>query len=131
MRLRSFFPSLLSLTIVSLLTLVGTASYSSVYKSRLEIADLQKSYQNPNIYIVGRVVGGKVMHDSKGRYFTSVLFQPYNTALLYTESLLFCNDVSKLLETNQLIIITYKKNAYRVFEGIGCHVIENVLPVRE
>ena len=87
-------------------------------------------YSNQNIYLFAKPVAGVVFEDVKHHLFTSIRFQPYHTAALYDENVLFCGDVSKEFNgKNGPVIVTYDRVAHQSTKGIGCHDLWSVFEV--
>lgn len=118
-------------------TLIMGASIFCAVSSPAAVAGKQKNsfgaiidYSNPNIYIFGAVADGAAFKDEHQKVLTSVRFQPYNTFALYTESVLFCGDVSNLFY-HGAIVVTYKRRAHEASGGIGCHELVSVNKVED
>jgi hypothetical protein len=92
-------------------------------------------YDNPNIYLFAIPACGagdncSILTDSKGRKYTNLKFQPYNTASFYEEPVLFCGDVSGAFQDKRgVLIITYRRQATLNYQGIGCHDLTSVYEV--
>ncbi len=84
-------------------------------------------YTNPNMYMFGAIIGGRVMDGA-----TVVTFQPYETMALYTEPILFCGDVSEQFNGKSgAVLVTYSRVAHRLFRGVACHEIVSVFEVHD
>jgi len=89
------------------------------------------SDDNPNIYMFGSVVGGAVVQCGKG-YCTNVTFNPHLTSTLHTESVLFCGDAADTFNgLRGPLVVTYRRQASRQINGIGCHNLETVYAIQE
>lgn len=83
---------------------------------------------NPYIYLVAEPRQGAIFECDKGVWCTNILFQPYGTDLLHTESVTFCgNEGKSFLNGTQAII--YRRVAMKYYGGIGCHDLDKVLPI--
>jgi len=89
------------------------------------------SYQsNPYNYEVGQLVGGAILGTGHNEY-TAIIVQPYKTYSLYTEELLLCgNEADRLNGRPGPIILTYERVDHRMFEGVGCHRLVDVMDVK-
>jgi hypothetical protein len=82
-------------------------------------------YVNPNAYLYGNIVDGSILGDTD--LYTNVRFQPFHTFLLYTETVLFCGDRSKQFDgMTGPIVVTYKKQAHTLYQGVACHEFVSV-----
>ena len=87
---------------------------------------------NPNIYLLASLACGTenscgYMKDDKGRIYTNLRFHPYNTPMLYDESVLFCGDVGDAFrEKPNVFVVTYRRQATLNYQGIGCHELTSV-----
>lgn len=84
-------------------------------------------FNNPNIYMFGSVAGGSVIQGgSHGG--TNVRFQPAHSFALYTEDILFCGQ--RGVEFNAAaggpVVVTYKRQAHEMIDGIGCHELVSI-----
>ena len=87
---------------------------------------VKETYQNPNTYLLALPVDGKVLD---GR-FTNIRFQPYESPVLFDESILFCGDVTEeFMDKPGPLVITYRTQASGMFEGIGCHTLVSAFTV--
>lgn len=113
------FLVLLALLILLLaaLAIPGRAAVSKKHDNSLGAVI---EYTNPNLYLLGSVADGAVFKDEKGRQLTSVRFQPYETFGLYSESVLFCGDVSRMF-TRGALAVTYRRVAHTMSGGVACH----------
>jgi len=81
---------------------------------------------NPYNYMYGKAIGGEVIQDQvpqwHGNFFqaTSIRFQPSRTYTLFTETILFCGDVSGEFEGASLVIVTYERESHRLVKGSPC-----------
>ena len=87
-------------------------------------------YENPNEYIFASVSGIDVVRDNRENLYTYVLFQPAHTYSLFTESILFCGNISGVFKHGALVI-TYERQAHRRFNGAACHELISVNTVKE
>ena len=87
---------------------------------------VDETYQNPQTYLLALPVDGKILD---GR-FTNIRFQPYGTALLYDQSILFCGDVADEFVTSGVIVVAYKTQASGRYQGIGCHELTGVFELK-
>jgi hypothetical protein len=93
---------------------------------------IHETYSNPNVYLFAAASKGVVFRDEDGRIFTSMLFQPYHTISLYTESVLFCGNVApEFSGKHGALIVTYQRLSHRSTGGVGCHIIQSVFEVKE
>ena len=75
---------------------------------------------NPYTYMYGMAVSGNFV-ESGDKVGTNVVFQPARTYALFTQSLLFCGDVSGSFEGASLVIVTYEKQTHQLINGVACH----------
>ena len=74
------------------------------------------TYKAGSIVALAEIDGGLV-----------VRIQPIGTYSLYTEDLLFCGmNPEKFLNHTNPMVLTYRTQASRIVEGIGCHALVNV-----
>lgn len=93
--------------------------------------------ENPFTYVVGEIIGGDVVV-SGNDIAISVRLHPYGTYMLFDQSVLFCGRESALFlldGTNRLkpgwLAFTYRRAASRTVEGVGCHTLMAVDPLKE
>lgn len=108
-------------------TLVGCAGYASNQeKNRPNSLGVSEQYQNPNAYLFAIPTDGTIMDGA-----TNIRFQPYATAALYDESVLFCGDVSSYFDGKRgPLVVTYRREAARKYKGVGCHELISVFEVK-
>lgn len=97
-----------------------------------EALGINQPYHNPNTYLLASISKGKVLEDGNGTLSTHIVFQPYNTYGLFTQSVRFCGDVSESFNSKRgALIITYETVAHRRTQGVGCHALISVFRVKE
>lgn len=85
-------------------------------------------YSNPYIYNMGAIVDGAIIAHGRA---TNIRFQPYGTFELYTEEILFCgNQAAALQHATGPIVLTYKRAARAMIEGVGCHDLAGVAHIQ-
>ena len=83
-------------------------------------------YQNPNTYLIALPVEGQILD---GKY-TNIRFQPYATAELFDESILFCGNAAEQFDGKSgPVAITYRTRAAGMYRGVGCHELISVFSV--
>src|SRR5208282_4343833 len=112
----------------------GFAHGAPAVPNRRNSLGIGEYYTNPNIYMFGVMACGggacAVMQDEKGRKYTNLNFQPYNTMSLYQEVVLFCGDVSgDFGGKSGALVVTYGRVAHGSLRGIGCHELDSVFVV--
>jgi hypothetical protein len=118
---------LLVALLIGLLVATGHCEPTSISSEALGINML---YSNPNVYILASVSKGNVIQDDQGQFFTNIIFQPYNTYSLFTESVLFCGDVSDDFNKKGALIVTYERVAHHRNKRVGCHELRSVFQVK-
>lgn len=115
------------LVIAALLPLHG----ATLPKNRPNSVGVPEFVENPNVYTFGMVTNGQVMSNEKGRKFTSILFQPYHTFALYTESILLCGDVADDFNNHQgkVVVLSYERSVHVTYKKVGCHILNGVFEV--
>jgi hypothetical protein len=75
-------------------------------------------YSNPYTYLLALPVDGQIFEDK----YTSLTLQPYGSAAFYKVTILFCGDVSGVLEgKGGPMVFTYRVQASRLYQGAACH----------
>jgi hypothetical protein len=82
--------------------------------------------QNPYAYLYGSVAKGDVIRDHKGRYATSVMFQPRYASQLFTKSVLFCGNRVEAFHGADTVVVTYRRIPHRMVEGVPCFDLVSV-----
>jgi hypothetical protein len=88
-------------------------------------------YDNPYIYNFGAIVDGAIIVDPKSnKRGTNIRFQPFATFELYTENILFCgNRADDFRTATGPIVLTYKRVAHEMIDGVACHELEAITKV--
>jgi hypothetical protein len=88
-----------------------------------------ESYQNPNTYLLALPVDATVLDGGK---YIAIRFEPFYTAALYDETVLFCdgNSVDQFQGKSGVLIITYETRAHQMYKGIACHHLIAVFEVK-
>ena len=84
---------------------------------------------NPFTYKVGKVIGVGTPDNA-----VVLRVQPLATYSLYTEDILFCDRkkvVSMFVGKRNPFILTYKTQASRLVQGVGCHYLVRVDEMRD
>jgi len=96
---------------------------------------LDEVYTNPNVYLFAVIAcqgdgDCSILTDEKGRKYTNLKFQPYNTMELYAEPVLFCDNVAEFFNGKSgPLVITYRRQATLKYRGLGCHELDSVFEV--
>lgn len=98
--------------------------------SRRNSIGVDQIYTNPNIYLFGSITGGAVLSEDD-KTFTSASIQPYNTIFLYSEQILFCDNVAEQLNQPGPLVITYQRTAHRTYQGVGCHILVSAFSIKQ
>jgi hypothetical protein len=123
------FIFLLCLVVIIMLTTTAHCEPTSI---RSEALGINQPYENPNTYLLASISKGKVLEDDNGTLSTNIVFQPYNTYGLFTQSVRFCGDVSESFNSKRgALIVTYETVAHRRTQGVGCHELISVFRVKE
>ena len=85
---------------------------------------------NPYMYMFASVSEIQLAKDDKDSLYTFVTFQPAHTYFLFTESILFCGNISGVFKRGALVI-TYERVAHKRFNGEACHELISVNTVKE
>lgn len=120
---------LLVALLMGLLVATAHCEPTSIHSEALGI---NQPYSNPNIYLLASIAKGNVIQDEKGQFFTSIVFQPYNTFALFTQKVLFCGDVSDDFNGKSgALVVTYDRIAHTSTQHVGCHELRSVFQVKE
>jgi hypothetical protein len=83
---------------------------------------------NPYSYLAGSV---KEVYDVESERGMVVRIQPISTHMLYVADVLFCGFSPDMLEGKQNpVVLVYETQAHKMIEGIGCHLLVNVLEIK-
>ncbi len=110
-------------------------SHASTKQPRRNSLGVEQFYMNPNIYLFGVLACSgendcSLLKDAKGRIYTNLKFQPFNTPELYEEPVMFCDNVAGAFKEHRgTIVITYRRQASLNYQGIGCHDLISVFDV--
>ena len=75
---------------------------------------------NPLMYIAGSLAIDKAVTEVDGNL--NLRIKPLGTYMLYDESILFCGmPVDKFQGITEPFVLTYRRQASRNVQGIGCH----------
>lgn len=127
--------TLVSLLAVLWLVFAIAAVAEPTKPNRANSLGVEQFYTNPNIYLFAvPSCGGQdncsILTDERGRKYTNLKFQPYNTMSLFEEPVLFCGDVSgQFAGKHGAMVVTYRRQATLNFHGIGCHELDSVFVV--
>jgi hypothetical protein len=132
------FLALLALILLLLLhigALLTHASAATVATQRNSLGAVISDI-NPNMYVLGRVVRGSLHECDKEEWCTTVEIVEYKSALLLPPpTMTFCGDEVKPINeaTNKgvWVIFTYRRQGTRIYSGIVCHDLVNVISVKE
>ena len=81
---------------------------------------------NSYSYLIALPIDGQILD---GKY-TNIRFSPYAAPDLYDISILFCGNVTPMLDGKKgVLAITYRTQASRAYQGIGCHELLSVFQV--
>jgi hypothetical protein len=82
---------------------------------------------NPNTYLFGVPVRMKYVDTD-----TQVGFQPAFTPGLYTQYILFCDDVASTFDGKMTpMVVTFRSVSHRSKDGMGCHQLVNVYRIED
>ncbi len=110
---------------VALLFALAVARAFAEPTNRPNSLGVTQFYTNPNMYMFGVIVDGRVMDGA-----TLIRFQPFETMSLYTEPILFCGDVSEQFANKRgPMVVTYSRVAHRLYRGVACHEIGSIFEV--
>jgi hypothetical protein len=115
----------------TLLLLVTTLSAVATTPLNRVPTQLDTAYtENPNVYLYGTIIEGTIISERQDglgdgviMQGTNLRFQPAHTFLLYSEAVMFCNDLSDTFNEmgKVLLVVTYRKHARRLVDGVPCH----------
>ncbi len=114
------YAALLFMFVAAVAILTGHAATSSKHDNA--IGSIQY-FDNPNIYQVGKAVGLAYVGQSKA--FT-VRIQPLATYSLFTEDVLLCEGAELFAGKENPLVLTYRRQASRLIDGVGCHTLVRV-----
>jgi hypothetical protein len=102
------------------------AGLASPAKERPNSLGAPQFFDNPYTYLFGLPIEGKYVDGN-----LNLRVQPYATAELFDVSVLFCGDVAVAFEGRKgPLVITYRTQAGRMVQGIGCHELVSVFEVK-
>ena len=85
---------------------------------------------NPLMYMVGSLATDKAVTEVDGNL--NLRIKPLGTYMLYDESILFCGmPVDKFQGITEPFVLTYRRQANRSVQGIGCHELLKVNSLKE
>lgn len=131
--MHKFLPALYIALWITLVAYAANATPSK--QNRPNSLGIEQLYENPNIYLFAVPACGSqdncsILKDEKGRKYTNLKFQPYNTMSLFEEPVLFCGDVSDQFAGKRgAMVVTYRRQATLNYRGIGCHDLDSVFEV--
>ncbi len=129
-----FFAITFLLVVIGVLA-TACLSHASTKQPRRNSLGVEQFYMNPNIYLFGVLACSgendcSLLKDAKGRIYTNLKFQPFNTPELYEEPVMFCDNVAGAFKEHRgTIVITYRRQASLNYQGIGCHDLISVFDV--
>jgi hypothetical protein len=114
--------------VFALIMLVGEVVLADIKPpNRPNSVGVDETYQNPNTYLLALPVDGQILD---GR-FTNIRFQPYATAALFDQTVLFCGDVTEQFDGKRgPVVLTYLTQASGMYQGVGCHTLLSVFEVK-
>ena len=116
---------LLFLFLAAFMVAVGRASTTKKVPNSLGTPQF---LTNQWSYLLALPLDGQVL---EGKY-TNVRFQPYGTPELFDVTLLFCGDTSETFGTKKgPLVIVYRTQASRVYQGVACHELKAVFEVQK
>ena len=123
-------PMLLVFALLILLVVMGTAHCSTNPKKSnttcwLPEGCVTQYTENPLMYQMGSVAEASNVDGN-----LNLRFQPTGTYALYDENILLCGlPVDMFRNSGKVIVLTYKRQASRLIEGVGCHELVRVTSV--
>lgn len=116
------------IAVAVVLGLVGYAHCGLVSKPPSNAFGAMAYAENPNVYLYGSIITGSILVDKPaGRYATNIRFNPAHTFSLFSETVLFCGNVSQQFEgMTGPLVITYRRTAHLLYQGVACHELESV-----
>ena len=118
--------SILVLALFIAIAFMVTLGHASPAKERPNSLGAPQFFDNPYTYLFGLPIEGKYVDGN-----LNLRVQPYATAELFDESVLFCGDVAVAFEGRKgPLVITYRTQAGHMVQGIGCHELVSVFEVK-
>jgi hypothetical protein len=106
---------------VAILVATGHCSISKPHSNSIGSVMYQ---DNPFTYKAGAVIAVAYVGHDEGLV---VRIQPIGTYGLFTEDVLLCTDqVDMFLNKTNPMVLTYRTQASRTIEGVGCHELVDV-----
>lgn len=121
-----------SLLVMILVLLVPVTLYSGTVDRHQNSLGAVISDYNPWVYDLGALRTGSVFYcdQRKEEACTSIVFSPFGVDTLSTEQLLFCGDQSDEFKNKKApIVLVYRRQGSRVYDGIACHNLLKVFEV--
>lgn len=85
---------------------------------------------NPYIYNVGMPKQIVTFQCGTFAVCTNVIFAPYGTDLMNSESITFCGNEESTFQKGTQVLM-YRRVATKYYQGIGCHDLTKILTVEE
>lgn len=116
----------LALMFLVLAAVLIATGHATTTNNRPNTLGASQIYTNPYTYLLALPIDGQIL---EGKY-TNIRFQPYATANLYDESVLFCGDVADMFNGKHgPVVVTYRTQASRLYKGSACHALLSVFEV--
>jgi hypothetical protein len=122
----------LGLLVLAMILLCFGLAHADTTSKHTNVTGAVIAYENPNIYLQGRVVSGALIESGDKRYL-NIRFQPSHTFELYTEEVLLCNaetTIEKFTGKSNPVVLTYERVAHESVQSIGCHVLIGVSEIK-
>ena len=126
------------LILLALVVFLLTARAAHCTTGKQKPSPYPYNFVNPHEYSLGKVLELSTVHPTKGKTWTSLRWKPERSPLLYSESMLFCGDV-----TNMFAGITYDDELVLIFSRavevarednppsiVACRNLEGIVQIR-
>ena len=120
--LRQLGAGLLLAFLTALMLTCGAELSHGATQPRPNSLGILQTYTSPWSYMVGAPVRAS-LYQHGDRYYTNVEFKALGASMLNTVPILFCGNQLSAFGDGRVRAVTYRTEASRRFQGIGCHDI--------
>lgn len=117
------------ITVLSLIAMLCfcmvALGHAETTKARPNSLGVPQFIANQYSYLLALPLDGQVLD---GKY-TNIRFWPYGTPALFDESILFCGNTTEAFDKAGPVVVTYRTQASRVYQGVACHDLLSVFEV--
>ena len=119
-----------TITVLSLIAMLCfcmiALGHAETTKARPNSLGVPEEMHNSYTYLLGLPIDGQIL-DGKD---TNIRFWPYGTPALFDQTILFCGITDAFNGKTGPVVVTYRTQASRVYQGVPCHDLKSVFEIK-